>query len=427
MAAAAAAVIVIAVGLAAVFAPMGPDDPVVEEPVPQPPPITTVISTPEAAPQKSDDASPISWTRITDPLFTDVDGRIESLAFTEHGLMAAGSAGRDAAVWKSPDEQTWKLVDDPDGVFGPAHSPYGGTGLRSIQGLASKDGRTIAVGFEIEGDRPGGSRPMNQADWAQLEPVAAVWYTDDGTVWQRVDHDPERFAGEGANRMLSVAASDDWYLAVGDGMWRSRDGVVWERLVDPDGRLWDVIATRAGFMAAGPDPSDMQVPGIWSSVDGMVWESASVDSNRLSEGIAHRSVAYALTSTDYGYFATGVTGNAGTLDGVVWQSADGHTWELTGRIPLGKWEWLAGVAAQGSKAVAVGTQEWNGAVGLVWESSDHGVTWSLTRDPMFGIENGWDWTVVFDAVAHNGRMILGGSTNDHPAIWVGEWIEQEGK
>lgn len=426
---AAASLVVIAVGLAAIIAPLTAEDPVADQLVATTLPDAVVApeetAPPTTAAETADDivAPSINWTRIEGEPFAGREGRIHSVSPSDSGYVAGGAQGRDASVWVSPDGETWEKADDPAGVFTGAVGQHGDSAFREIRGFASKDGRTIAAGFEAVGDRPGGSRPFNQIDWMQLDSSAAVWFTDDGTVWQRVEHDPEVFGSDGPNRMLSVAATDDWFLAVGDGAWRSSDGVAWERLASPPARLWDVIAEGNAFMAAGPDPADAQTPGIWSSLDGTVWTKAVVDTPRLDSGVAHRARAYALTATDTGFLAAGVLGNDGSLDGIVWRSSDGSHWEVAERAPLGKWEWMAGIAAEGTRAVAVGTQEWNGAVGLIWESTDTGLTWTWSKPPAFG-EFGKRWAVVFDLIIDNGRLIAAGIEEDQPVVWVGEWSDR---
>lgn len=34
------------------------------------------------------------------------------------------------------------------------------------------------------------------------------------------------------------------------------------------------------------------------------------------------------------------------------------------------------------------------------------------------------WAMAYDVIIHDGRLIVAGTENDHPAGWTGEWTEE---
>lgn len=438
-AAAAALIVLAAIGLFAVFAPMNTDDPgVVDEPVPTPAVPSTRVSTATettvaaVAPPDSvaDTPAPVSitWTRLDDPsVFGETDTGIGSLAVTEYGLFAGGIDGPDAVIWRSSDGLTWQRAEDPDGVFGAAHSPFGTDSARNISDFASSGGRTIAVGSDTNVPRAEIGATASQLT------AAAVWYTDDGLDWHRVKHDPDVFGSEGWNDLYSVTAGDDGFLAVGSGgVVRSPDGIVWERSSNPpDLELLDVIAVDDGFIAAGVTSMGVAVPAIWYSTDGIDWQQADVEGTD-SPGTAWCQLS-SVVETDDGFAAVGCLSKA-SQDGAAWWSADGVTWELVHAPPAGRLEQLYAIASDGRILVAGGAKTARAVIdeqaivsttGLIWISIDGGQTWEVQPDdPALGslYSEGLSGYVA-GITMFNDRIIAAGFYAGHAAIWIGEWDE----
>lgn len=84
------------------------------------------------------------------------------------GLVAVGSAVNiadlDAAVWYSPDGQTWSRIDDP--------AVFGGTGHQVMLDVTSYGRGLVAVGYDSPTGGTGDAMPV-------------VWYSPDGRTWMR--------------------------------------------------------------------------------------------------------------------------------------------------------------------------------------------------------------------------------------------------
>lgn len=238
---------------------------------------------------------------------------------------------------------------------------------------------------------------------------AAVWVSEDGTVWERIESDS--FAGvaddnglEGAQFMNDVGVGADVIVAVGGyerrdardldpGVWLSPDGRTWERIDDEDfavtgdGRLVSVVTWNGGFVAVGESPgpvgSGERRPGVWTSDDGRDWAPADGLALRIDGTIT------AITRRGSRLVAVGATGHV--LRPAVWFSDDGQTWDvvtsadvadsIVGSVDIGD---TGELVDMGMTAVAVTPDGFvaAGATGdpsqtVFWESSD-GLEWRLT-------------------------------------------------
>jgi hypothetical protein len=148
------------------------------------------------------------WTQVPDsPAFAKA--QMHDVVAGAHGLVAVGSAdttsqiGTDAAVWTSPNGQTWtRVAADPS--FANA----------SMNGIAASGSGFVAVGQGADG--------------------AAVWTSADGMAWVRVADQP---SFQDAT-MYGVASQSSGLVAAGYGhdsaaIWTSVDGTTWTRV--PDG------------------------------------------------------------------------------------------------------------------------------------------------------------------------------------------------
>jgi hypothetical protein len=141
-----------------------------------------------------------------------------------------------------------------------------------MYGVTFGDGRYVAVG--VEGDA--------NADF--LGAHAAVWISTNGVNWSRVPHDSEVFGfrdGEAEVGMDSVAYGTAGYMAVGDAItsdaeiqaaavWYSPDGTTWERFVDDEALfggnigLNAVAAIGSNWVAVGREAA---ITWTWESPD----------------------------------------------------------------------------------------------------------------------------------------------------------------
>ena len=163
--------------------------------------------------------------------------------------------------------------------------------------------------------------------------VGAVWYSSDGSRWQRVPHDDELFGSTAdiPNTMIvDVAAGDAGFLAVGvhfsaerqQIVWASPDGVTWTRTEVPGFISSAVAATDTGWTVVGG--GGLQ-GAVWNSTDGLEWEAAPSEPF-LSDthNISLQDVAFdgELLVTVGGTNATAVREERAAI----WISDDGIEW-----------------------------------------------------------------------------------------------------
>jgi hypothetical protein len=113
----------------------------------------------------------------------------------------------NAAVWTSPDGDTWSRVTHDEALFG-------GEGWQSMTSVTEHESCLVAVGY----------------DGPLLDIDAAVWTSVDGFAWSRVPHDESVFGGEGDQRMFDIVAGGPGLVAVGSG---ARNAAVWESTTEP--------------------------------------------------------------------------------------------------------------------------------------------------------------------------------------------------
>jgi hypothetical protein len=117
-------------------------------------------------------------------------------------------------AWTSSDGLTWKAAGTQS-PFGPG---------ATITGVASRGGRQVAIGVAP----PAGTRTS-----ATTAIESAVWASDDGLVWRRLDALPEAptVAGDApwATGYRTIVASDaGWLIRTYAGnAWTSVDGLAW--------------------------------------------------------------------------------------------------------------------------------------------------------------------------------------------------------
>lgn len=312
----------------------------------------------------------------------------------------------------------WARVDLPD-------VPEDGTS--SLSAVTTDDEAIVAVGS------------TSARDEGSIDALA-YYSEDDGKSWHRA----EGLSGAaGEEVMLDVAVVNRHFVAVGRvgqgvaeqdaAVWTSEDGRRWTRVQDPSGALGGplgqsaeaVTSSKARLVAVGVarerdhGSGIREAPAAWFSDDeGVSWHRAPVEPP--ADGTAY---ATAVTATRAGFVMTGAaTSGAGEVGyAAVWTSADGTRWTAVPRdeaaFPLGTW--MLGVSADRRGVTGVGPR------GSVWTSPD-GRRW--TRVPQdqkaFGpttshlrgvgpFEGGW-----IAVGAHDPTGPPGVWTSDHGAHWT---------
>jgi photosystem II stability/assembly factor-like uncharacterized protein len=196
-------------------------------------------------------------------------------------------------------------------------------GLAGMRDVAlGPDGRLVAVGY-----RGGSSAGDGSTQRAQ------VWTSaDGGATWTDIP-DQDGFAGAS---MAAVAVGPDGrWVAVGASAterralaWTSPDGASWTRSPDLDlfveAELLDVTAGSPGgpaFVAVGGAP--VIQGAIWVSDDGVTWE---VTAGAGADPAFNNSSIQAVTTGGVGYVAAGLTVEVASFDAAFWTSTDGRTW-----------------------------------------------------------------------------------------------------
>jgi tRNA A-37 threonylcarbamoyl transferase component Bud32 len=218
-----------------------------------------------------------SWTRSSSDDLATPGGEIRDLVtFGGSTLVAVGGSGprldQDAAVWTSADGFDWIMIDDED-LLAP--------GDQQIWSVHNADGRLIAVGYTTEG----GSYD------------AAVWTSENGTDWSRVD--PTVFAETGQQLMKAVAGGTDGIPLVAVGCENDYPRC------DLEGEESDAA--------------------VWVSDDGETWEAVEL----LRNGVVGSGIQTMIGLTRQGrtFVASGTaTAGTGDLDAAVWTSSDGRSW-----------------------------------------------------------------------------------------------------
>ncbi len=293
------------------------------------------------------------------------------VASSSPGLVAVGtySGVNGAAIWLSPDGDTWSRVpDQPD------------FGLGLMLGVTQGPATMVAVGYL---DLPVGDD-------------AAVW-TGDGLTWSRVPNDATVFGGTGDQLMHDVCAGGPGFVAVGldapdAAVWTSSDGVTWARVPHDDAVLggqvevamYGVVAGGPGFVAVGWDDGDGdRDAAVWTSVDGLAWTRVH-HVEAVFGGPSDQTMNAVTVGEDGRLVAVG--SDTGIADGgaAVWTSTDGVHWTRVPHVEAvfggSGFQSMEGVTHGGPGFVAGGkvfygattvAAAWISADGIVWEREPH--------------------------------------------------------
>jgi hypothetical protein len=313
----------------------------------------------------SDDG--VNWERLAedDPALTQ--GWVLMHAITEGGpgLVAVGYGCEDdteacspyATAWTSIDGTSWTRTSHDPAVFGNQATET--TGMADV--ITTNTGSLVAVGWHDNWilDNSGAEESVVTSP--------SVWTSPDGVVWQRAWlGEGFELTTDVWNNVLTppmratVQGPDGGLVAVGamlyqDGestaaVWTSQDGSIWDR-VDPTSPVFgqktamtDITWGSDGYVAVGTE--DETTPAIWTSPDGHTWARVDV-SDQPFENISSLGSVAALES---GYITVGPYGDiAGGV--TVWTSADGMTWDRVHTVGGGGYA-SAVVVADGGIAVA---------------------------------------------------------------------------
>jgi serine/threonine-protein kinase len=217
------------------------------------------------------------WTPIRSPqlggtgdqaIHRVVTGRAISRITGRPGVLAVGyteprKGHMDASLWASSDGLQWSRLQSPT---------FGGPGVQDMRSAVAYGSSIVGVGDA--------SDPGSDMD-------AAVWFFN-GHSWSRVSRDLLREPGTQQMTAVVKGPGGD-LLAVGFSssntstdavVWRSPDGRHWTRLPplevfggQGDQQMFGVVWTRAGFVTAGWDRA---AGAIWTSRDGRRWQEESL-------------------------------------------------------------------------------------------------------------------------------------------------------
>ncbi|HEY7280766.1 MAG TPA: protein kinase [Actinomycetota bacterium] len=220
-----------------------------------------------------------TWTRVDDaPLGGPGDQVINRASGTgaSVGILAVGSTTntadgtQDGAIWSSTDDGRHWTLEPVGGLGGP-----GDQDVKRVTVLRSGSTRTyVAVGTStLDGDID-----------------AAVWTSPDGTNWTRVSDPSGALGGPGDQGMTDVQTFGDELIAGGfassdDGLdgavWISDDGTVWIRVqTDALGGAGDQVIDRLFTTTPVPGPSLPPIVAAGTSTvdgnqDAVIWYSAN--------------------------------------------------------------------------------------------------------------------------------------------------------
>ncbi len=334
---------------------------------------------------------------------------VTSVAGSDQGVVAAGSAGRYQVAFVSVHGRAWHQTADlgrssSAAVTGVTVGPggrvvaAGASAPRPLLLLARGHrlpvGQAALAGAETSGLSvnalsvgPGGQVAVGHADG-----VPAVWSRPAGGRWARMAATmPPSWRGTGPGLTGVVRGAAGW-LAVGGEAGQA-------------GTAAQVGA--AGTLDSATAPGGQQQPILMTSPDGRVWHPADGAGPLAGPALTLTGAA----AGPAGYVVAGVRDIHGQPGAALWWSADLTTWTprgwWTGAAPDGAPSALLAVAAGGTGFAAVGAI---GTHPAVWLSRD-GHSW-LSRPLALPAGAG---SAVLQRVAIQGRRIAALGTQARPS------------
>jgi hypothetical protein len=280
-----------------------------------------------------------AWRRVASLPGPD-SSDIEAAAAAGSTVLAVGSAGGSAAVWRSGDGgRTWALSRLP--------APSVGSTER-LTAIATVPGGYVAAGYTQD---------------SVAVKTASFWRSTDGSTWTRVSAPVQP-----STEVTGLAASGAVVVAVGisgddrrgtAAAWRSTDGgSSWARVSSAGlsvGRMLAVAAGPDGFAAVGENV-EQTAAAAWTTTDGSDWVAAP-DQDALANGGLEMVIEAVSAAPGGGFVADGWRSDAGNGSAVVWRSPDGGTWT---RLPQDNSFSGAGMAAilASPRLLCAGTKGW---------------------------------------------------------------------
>ena len=413
-----------------------------------------------------------SWRRA----LADGTGALTSVTLTDFGLLAFGTRteGPGSGVWYSVDGGLWRPVADASAVFGgttvvaAAESGLGLVALaRSEEDRAelwsSMDGTSWSGAGESGSELlPADGRPIPSAllvagstmvaagSVEEQDGIDAAMWTSTGGPWERVVHDEATFGGDGAQVVRALTQDGGRLVAVGtdtqpgggvDALLWVAQGGEWERVTEAealagagDQHAVDVTATGGDVVAVGWE-TKAAVGGAPPDTDAVAWVLGVSDEPapepEAGPVIPWQRVMgqddlggdgdqrmYSVAIGPAGIVAVGTTSGDG-LDGAVWRSEDGVTWERSAVLGGPADQYLLGVMTGGPGYVAVGA---DGPSAAVWLSAD-GEVWNRAGGgvPVFDGAVARAVTVTPEgrlvAVGDNGAGEASAWVSDYGDVW----------
>jgi hypothetical protein len=293
-----------------------------------------------AAGWRSGDAT--SWTRIAD-LPGPGGSSISAAAATGGAVVAVGTSGGRAAVWRTLDGATWTLTQ-------LAAPPDGSTEL--LTAIDATSAGFVAGGY---------------AESATSERTATLWRSSDGVNWERApvpgpagSSAVKGIAAIGASNLVAVGIAGDERRGT-SAVWRSTDGgASWQPVSSPafaGGRMLAATAGSAGFVSVGENV-DQTAAAAWTSADGTTWTAAPAQPSLDNFGQQMVMTAVAATAGGSGFVAAGWRSDAGNGSAVVWRSAGGAAWTRLPQEPTFSGAGLACLIVSPPTILVGGTMGW---------------------------------------------------------------------
>ncbi|HUF38080.1 MAG TPA: hypothetical protein VMN57_06125 [Anaerolineales bacterium] len=312
------------------------------------------------------------------------------------GVVAVGFEVRDgdinAAAWYSPDALGWfRVTESPD---------LRGSGVQTINAVATGTSRLIAVGMEKIGD----------------DENAAVWASTDGVLWTRIRAGNGVFGDTNSQVMEDVIAVGDGFVAVGvektdaevrGAVWTSPDGTAWQRVPHSEGSfggttrfttLKAIAPLGSSLLAVGSvepvDDIDVDAAAWLSHDGGATWIPVDAPETSLGDsGPVRFQRVYGVVESGAGWFMVATEQNlAGSpsgefVNGLIWHSSDGSEWSrIFDHKPDLYQQSMLDILASSLGLFAAGYEVLGDQVqAAVWFSED-GSTWSQTprSEAVFG-------------------------------------------